>query len=112
MPKGDDMIVRVWRGWTTFEGAGAYEALLKEQIFPAIFAKSIAGFKGIELLRTDRSDDVEFMTIMRFDRIESVQAFVGDDIGVAYVPAEARRVLARFEERSTHYELRVARRPT
>lgn len=105
------MIARIWRGWTAFENAAAYETLLQEKVFPEIFAKGIAGFEGIELYRTERADNVEFMTIMRFDQIEAVRAFVGEDIGVAYVPSEARRILMRFDSRSTHYELRVSQKP-
>jgi hypothetical protein len=35
-----------------------------------------------------------------------VKAFAGDDYETAYVPAEARAVLARFDDRSQHYEVR------
>jgi hypothetical protein len=45
------MIGRVWRGWTTPEQADAYEHLLRDEIFPAILAKQIPGFRRIELFR-------------------------------------------------------------
>jgi hypothetical protein len=47
---------------------------------------------------------VEFSTIMLFDSIDDVKAFTGEDYEVAHVPPEARAVLARFDERSAHYE--------
>jgi hypothetical protein len=36
---------------------------------------------------------------------ETFRQFTGDDYEVAHVPADARAVLARFDERSPHYEV-------
>lgn len=44
------------------------------------------------------------MTIMWFDSIAAVKAFAGEDYETAVVPPKARAVLARFDERSAHYE--------
>ncbi|WP_437563038.1 antibiotic biosynthesis monooxygenase family protein [Sorangium sp. So ce542] len=103
------MIRRIWHGWTTPENADAYEALLKTEIFPGILAKQVRGFRRIELLRRPLGDEVEFVTIMGFDSIEAVKAFAGEDYETAYVPAKARQVLARFDARSQHYEVRETR---
>ena len=43
---------------------------------------------------------------MWFDSLQAVKAFAGEDHETAYVPAKARQVLARFDERSQHYDLR------
>jgi len=100
------MIQRVWRGWTTRENAGAYERLLREQIFPGIAAKGVSGYTGIRLLRRDLpSGEFEFMTIMTFDSLDAVRAFAGEDYERAYVPPAARQVLSRFDETSAHYEV-------
>lgn len=37
---------------------------------------------------------------------EAVKQFAGEDPGHAYVPQKAREVLARFDERSQHYEIK------
>ncbi len=103
------MILRMWHGYTKPENADAYEGLLRTEIFEGIEQKALPGFRGIELLRRPAGDEVEFVTIMRFDRIENVQAFTGEDYETAYVPAAARKVLKRFDPRSQHYELREAR---
>jgi len=102
-------ILRIWHGYTTPQNADAYEALLKREIFEGIESKSLAGFRGIELARRPLGDEVEFITIMRFEQIEDVKAFTGDDYEAAYVPDAARRVLNRFDGRSQHYELRESR---
>lgn len=103
------MIARVWRGWTTPAQADAYEELLRSEIFPGILAKQLAGFLRIELFRRDLGQETEFMTVMWFASQHGVTAFVGRDYGAAYMPASARRVLARFEGRAAHYEVRERR---
>ena len=101
------MIARVWHGWTKPENADEYERLLREEIFPGIAGKKVAGYKGIQLFRRPIDDDeVEFMTLMWFDSWDAVKRFAGEDYERAYVPAEAREVLARFDERSQHYEIK------
>jgi antibiotic biosynthesis monooxygenase (ABM) superfamily enzyme len=99
------MILRVWHGWTTPENARTYESLLKEEIFVSIGERRIAGYLGIELVRCDSGDEVEFVTLMRFDSLDAVRAFAGDDFERAVVPENARKILSRFDERSQHYQV-------
>lgn len=101
------MIVRLWHGWTTPANADAYERLLEEEIFRGIASRAIPGYRGIELLRRSAGGEVEFVTVMRFDSIEAVRVFAGDDYEVAVVPPAARGLLSRFDARSAHFELRV-----
>lgn len=103
------MIKRIWHGYTTPENADAYERLLDSFVFPGIEAKKIPGYRSIEMLRRDAGDEVEFTTVMSFDSIDNVKAFQGEDYEAAYVPAEARKVLKRWDERSTHHEVRQIR---
>ena len=100
------MILRIWHGWTKPENADVYENLLRTEIFPGIAAKNIPGYRSIELLRRDLGGEIEFITMMRFDSLQSVKDFVGEDYEQSYVPEKARAVLARFDQRSLHYELR------
>lgn len=100
------MIVRVWHGWTTPEKAEEYERLLETEVLPGIAAMEIVGYRGIRVMRRPLdSGEVEFVTLMEFDSLESVKGFVGDDYERAHVPENARRVLSRFDERSIHYEV-------
>ena len=99
------MISRIWHGWTTNGNADKYESLLKEEIFVGIQDRSIRGFKGIQLLRRELGEEVEFVTIMTFDSLEAVREFAGEDYEVAVVPPKARAVLAHFDARSQHYEI-------
>ena len=104
------MIGRIWHGWTTPENADKYESLLKSEIFPGIAGKGVPGYKEIQLFRRVLSDhEVEFITIMWFDSWDSVKQFAGEEYDRAYVPAKAREVLSRYDERSQHYEIKEHR---
>ena len=101
------MIGRIRHGWTTADNADPYERLLRGEIFPAIAAKEASGYRGIQLFRRGlASGDVEFITIMWFDSGETVKRFAGDDYERAVVPATAPALLARYDARSQHYEIK------
>ncbi len=99
------MIARIWHGWTTPENANLYEELLKHTVFPSIEKKNMKGYRKISLLKLFVENEVEFITIMIFDDLESVKEFVGNDYEVCYVPDEARKILKRFDHKSKHYEI-------
>lgn len=99
------MIARLWRGWATPENAEAYEALLRGRILPGIAGRRLSGYKGAHLLRRESAAEVEFVTVLWFDTLDAVREFAGGDHEAAVVPAEARAILSRFDERSAHYEV-------
>ncbi len=101
------MIGRIWHGWTTPVNADAYEALLKSEIFVGIGERQISGYRGIQLFRRFLGAEVEFVTIMWFDSLEAVRVFAGEDYEVAVIPPKARALLARFDARSQHYEVKA-----
>ena len=76
------MITRIWHGWTLPENADTYESLLRTEILPGIAAKNIPGYRGVHLLRRDvtgpdYTEEVEFITILWFDSLDSVRSFMG-----------------------------------
>jgi hypothetical protein len=99
------MIARIWHGWTSHENAKAYETLLLTTVLPAIAERRIAGYRGAHLYRHVDRERVEFITTLYFETIEAVKAFAGEDYETAVVPAEAQKLLARFDPRSRHYEV-------
>ena len=102
------MIVRLWHGWTTPENAAPYEEFLRTTMFPSMHR--VDGFAGADLLRRVDDDEIAFVTITSFESLDAVRAFAGEDYEVAVVEPEARALLSRFDERSTHYELALADR--
>ncbi len=100
------MITRIWHGYTTPANAEIYENLLKQEVFIGIKNKNVKGYRGIQLLRRELENEVEFTSITWFDKIESVKQFAGENYETAYVPEKAREVLSRFDDKSIHCELR------
>jgi len=100
------MISRIWHGYASFENADTYENLLREEIIVGIRERKIEGFREMQVLRRTLENEVEFITIMWFDSIDAVRQFAGEDYEAAVVPQKARQVLAHFDVRSQHYEVR------
>jgi hypothetical protein len=56
-------------------------------------------------MRRELADEFEFSTLMWFDGLGAIKAFVGEDHEVSHVPTPARAVLSRFETRAAHFEV-------
>jgi antibiotic biosynthesis monooxygenase (ABM) superfamily enzyme len=99
------LICRLWRGWTTPENEISYEEIVRSEVIPEIEARRIPGFVQIDLMKRDLGGEIEFQTLMWFESLEAISAFMGEDYSASHVPAAARRVLKRFDERAMHYEV-------
>ena len=99
------MIARIWYGWTTRENADQYEKLLREEVLLEIARRSIPGYQGAELFRREASDEVEFITMLRFETLNAVKVFAGKQYEQPVIPPEAKRLLKRYSERSLHYSV-------
>lgn len=97
------MIARVWHGWTSRDNADAYQEFLATTMFPSMHR--VPGFAGVELLRRDDGDEVAFITVSRFESLDAVRAFAGDEYEQAVIEPEAKALLSRHDERSEHYEI-------
>lgn len=102
-------IKRIRHGWTTKENADKYQTILNKEVLPGIEAKKIPVYKKIEVLRIELEDEVEFVTIMTFESLQNVMDFQGEDYKKCYVPDVAQKVLKRWDQESTHYELMETR---
>jgi antibiotic biosynthesis monooxygenase (ABM) superfamily enzyme len=98
-------VCRLWRGWTTPENAETYERIVRGDVIPGIEARQIPGFRHIDLMKCDLGEEVEFQTLMWFDSLDAIKAFMSEDYSVSHVPAAARAVLSRFDERAAHFEV-------
>jgi len=98
------MIIRIWRGWAAgTENADAYEVFLRTTFLPA--AHKIAGYRGADVLRRDVDNEVEFTTLTRFESLDAIRAFAGDDPELANVAPRARALLAHWDDRCTHHKI-------
>ena len=99
-------IIRTWKGWTTLENAKKYEDLLKNEIFPAVKKKGVAGLEKVSIFTKKQNEEVEFLLILQFDSLDSVKEFAGDNYEIAYIPENAKQVLLRYDKTAQHYEYR------
>lgn len=100
------MIARIWRGWTKSADAEVYEEMLRNEIFPSIAARNIKGYRGAELFIREDGDEVEFVTLLRFDSMDAVKEFAGADEGKPVIFPNAEALIARME-RARHHRIAI-----
>ena len=103
----ESMMARIWHGWTNVADAPVYEQMLRDEIFPSIASRKIPGYRGAELFIREDGDEVEFVTLLRFDSMEAVKEFAGDDERKPVIYPRAEPLLIRMDERSQHYRVAV-----
>jgi heme-degrading monooxygenase HmoA len=99
----DQVIARVWRGWTRPDNADMYDRHYRSEVLSTL--REIPGFRGARLLRRTVADETEFVSVTFFDSHDAVRGFAGADYETAVVAEQARRVLVRFDARVLHYEV-------
>jgi heme-degrading monooxygenase HmoA len=97
------VIARVWHGWTKPEDAEGYESHLKPELLPGL--SKVKGFLGSHLLRRSVGGEIEFITIIFWDSLDTVRAVAGPDYETAVIPEERRKYLKRFDAKAAHYEV-------
>jgi antibiotic biosynthesis monooxygenase (ABM) superfamily enzyme len=100
------MIARIWHGWTNPVDAKAYEDMLRNEIFPSIAARNISGYHGAELFIHEDGNEVEFVTLLRFDSMEGVKEFAGPDESTPVIFPKAEALITRLE-RARHYRVAI-----
>jgi heme-degrading monooxygenase HmoA len=98
------MIARIWQGWTKRADAKTYEKMLRDEIFPSIAAREIKGYRGAELFICDNDDEVEFITLLRFDSMDAVKEFAGSDEAKPVIYPGVEKLLTRMES-ARHYRV-------
>lgn len=78
---------------------------MRTEVIPDIETRQIPGFLHVDLMRRDLDGEIEFQTLMWFDDLDAIKAFIGEDYSLSHVPLEARAVLNSFDDRAAHYEV-------
>jgi len=100
------MICRMWHGWTTLDKASAYDSYLQKELFPRIKRELTSkGYLGFHLLRVKKAAEVEFLTMLWFDSLDSVKSFAGENYSTPVISEKAKSLLSRYADRVEHYEL-------
>ena len=101
------MTARIWHGWTQKADAKAYEDMLPNEIFPSIAARNIKGYHGAELFIREDGDEIEFVTLLRFDSMDAVKEFAGTDESKPVIYPKTEGLLTRMDDRSQHYRIAI-----
>jgi mannose-6-phosphate isomerase-like protein (cupin superfamily) len=104
---GCDNVQVIARRWTALaEGSEQVDAYIEH------FARSVRprldstdGFLGATVERVVADGSVEIVVVTRWESMDAIRAFAGEDIDLAVVEPEARAVLSRFDSRVRHIEL-------
>jgi antibiotic biosynthesis monooxygenase (ABM) superfamily enzyme len=96
------MVTRLWRGWTAAADADAYEQFLLGELFPKM--REIPGFRGAHVLRRAEGAEVGFVTLTRFDSVDAIRAFAGEEYETPVLEPTARALLSRHDLKAQHYE--------
>jgi len=102
------VIARIWRGWAKRADAKTYEKMLRDEIFPSIAARNIKGYRGAELFIREDENEIEFVTLLRFDSMGAVKEFAGADETKPVIFPGVEKILTRMEP-ARHYRIAIAR---
>jgi mannose-6-phosphate isomerase-like protein (cupin superfamily) len=95
------------RRWTALadgsEQADAYDEHFERTVRPNL--ESTDGFLGATVERVEAHGAMEIVVVTRWESMDAVKAFAGEDIDLAVVEPEARAVLSQFDSRVRHIEL-------
>ena len=83
-----------------------YENMLRSEIFPSIAARKISGYHGAELFIREDGNEMEFVTLLRFDSMEGVKEFAGADETRPVIYPGVEQLLTRME-RARHYRVAI-----
>jgi hypothetical protein len=75
---------------------------LLTELFPQM--RKIPGFLGADVLRHAEQQEVAFVTLTRFDTVDSIRAFAGEDYETPVLEPAARALLSRYDSRAQHFE--------
>jgi antibiotic biosynthesis monooxygenase (ABM) superfamily enzyme len=96
------MITRLWRGWTARDNADAYERFLLYELFPSM--RDVPGFRNADVLRRGDGSEVAFVILTRFDSLEAIRLFAGENYEVPVIEPTARALLTHYDKRAQHYD--------
>jgi antibiotic biosynthesis monooxygenase (ABM) superfamily enzyme len=81
--------------------------LLRDEIFPSIAAREIEGYHGAELFIRESGNEVEFLTLLRFDSMDAVAEFAGSETSKPVIFPKAEALITRMEQ-ARHYRLAIS----
>ena len=97
------MIIRESRGRAAKSNANAYPKHFRTIVAPEL--QQVPGFLGAHLSHRSVNDKIEYLVLTRWDSMDVIRGFAGDDVDRAVVEPGAVAALIDVDERVQHYEV-------
>ncbi len=98
------MIERTWSARTDTRGAGvAYAAYFQRVVLPELAV--VPGYRGARLLQRDLRGGTEIVVVSRWESLEVIRGFAGEDIDQAVVHPEAAALFSDYDHSVRHFEV-------
>jgi heme-degrading monooxygenase HmoA len=98
------MIERTWSARTDTRKAGlAYAEYFQRVVLPELAA--VPGYRGARLLQRDLRGGTEIVVISRWDSLDAIRGFAGDNIDHAVVHTEAAALFSDYDHSVRHFEV-------
>lgn len=96
------MIARHWTGLAKKGKVDEYVNHLKNDTFKQL--ANIDGFIEASILKRELPEGIEFLIITKWDSLEAIKQFTGDNYEKAVVPKIAQEMMVRYDRLAKHYE--------
>jgi len=100
------MIERVWLARTTRDGAIKYADHFRRTVLPELSA--IAGYRGARLLERELNGGIEIVVVTRWQTLDAIRAFAGDELDRAVVHDEAAALFSDYDRKVRHFGVVVS----
>ena len=97
------MMVRLWSCRAPLEKASGYVDFFREKIVPQL--RGIGGHRGATVLQRPLEGEVEILVLTRWDSMDAIRAFAGDEPTRAVVEDEAKTFLKEYDSRVKHFDV-------
>jgi heme-degrading monooxygenase HmoA len=97
------MILREWRGRASQANPDAYPTHFRSNVLPELY--DIPGFLGACLSQRQLDSTIEFLVLTRWQSLEAIRRFAGNDIARSIVEPGAVTALVEYDATVQHYEV-------
>lgn len=97
------MIIREWRGRAEPSKLDAYIKHFRNVVIPEL--QEVKGFVGAFLSKHQAGDFVEFVVTSRWESMDAIKGFAGDDVEKAVVEPGAVAALHSYDKTVQHFEV-------
>ena len=95
------MIARMWRGFALPEKADEYVKHLQTSVLAEL--RQIGGFQGVQLMRRNSSEGVEFIVLTFWESMDAIRKFAGEAAEVAVVAPAAQSLFREYDSTVKHF---------